>query len=371
MNDHHIQLEVVCEETGLIALRREWDALWQKAHGRYYQRHDLCMLAWRHVAQPRARKLHCIVIREHGELRLVWPLVSWRRWFWIYLLPLSPDAADYTSVLVEDGPRAAMFIEHAWKATLERCRADFIHLPFMNEGSELHRIALREPRVLGSTRHESWIAKLRGEGDWKTFCGSLGTLHGKKPGQLERRLAKEGRLVVKHMETADREGIAQCIGTMLAWKRQWSDRVGKKGTWLYMPHYERFLTGTVTEGLAHMIVVSLDDKPVAVAVMSHGNPLANAVIAGFDPSLGRLGPGTVAWEHAVKWAFEQGYDIDFGAGSERFKGYWSRDNRGHAWTMQIANTVWGLVGYRAVRAVKDGVDFVRGERASEGVSRKG
>jgi CelD/BcsL family acetyltransferase involved in cellulose biosynthesis len=367
MNDGQLQLEVVSDEQGFLALEREWNALWRKAHGRYFQRFDVSLLAWQHVARPRNRKLHCIVMRERGELRLVWPLVSWRRIFWTYLLPLSPDAADYTSILVEDGPGAAALIEAAWRAACAQ-KADFVHLPYMNEGSALHRIALREPRVLGLSRHESWVARLRDETDWSTYSRSLGTMHGKKPGQLERRLAKEGELVVRLMDPSETEGIAQCVRAMLAWKRQWAERTGKKGIWLFSPLYQDFLIATLTtrrdgpdtEPPARMTVVTLDAEPIAAVIVSHGNPLANAVVGSFDPQYGKFGAGAIAWEHGVKWALEQHYDIDFGVGSERFKAYWGRGNRSHAWTMQIANSTWGLVGYRTVRWVRDLYHLLKG-----------
>ncbi|MDR5816090.1 MULTISPECIES: GNAT family N-acetyltransferase [unclassified Caballeronia] len=383
MNDHHDQtrLEVVCDEQGFLALEREWNALWLKANGRYFQRFDICLLAWRHVAAAQGRKLHCIVLRENGELRLVWPLVSWRRFLWTYLLPLSPDAADYTSVLVEDGPRAAGMIEAAWRLACAKCKADFVHLPYVNEGSELHRIALRERHVLGRSRHESWVAQLRDETDWATYCRSLGTMNGKKPGQLERRLAKEGDLRVRMIEPSDVSTIDQCVRAMLAWKRQWGERTGKQGVWLFSSHYQTYLMATLTkpggfptgEPPARLIAVMLGDQPIAVSIMSHGNPLANAVIASFDPAYGKFGAGAVAWEHAVKWALEQHYDIDFGVGSERFKTYWGRGNRSYAWSMQIGNSAWGVIGHGIVRALRElylwlkgGMPATRGATARAG-----
>jgi CelD/BcsL family acetyltransferase involved in cellulose biosynthesis len=324
------------------------------------------------VARPRRRLLHCIVLRENGVLRLVWPLVSYRRLLWNYLVPLSPDAADHTSILVADGPDAARLIELAWRAARTRCRADFIHLEYMYEGSEIHRIALREPRILGRSRHESWVALLRGEPDWTTLCRAVGTMHGKKPGQLERRLAKEGTLEVRVLEASETECIANCVQAMLSWKREWSKRVSEPGKWLFSPYYERFLIAALThrDERAHalpimrLIAVTLDDTPVAVAIMSYGNPVANAVIAGFDPEYGRFGAGTIAWEHAVRWAFEHRYDIDFGVGSERFKTYWSRAHGGHAWTMQIASTAWGAIGHRIWRALRDARAGAKGTHAN-------
>jgi CelD/BcsL family acetyltransferase involved in cellulose biosynthesis len=365
MNDARSRLEVIRKESQLVALENEWSALWRRAHGRHYQRFEICLLAWLEVAKPQGRRLHCIVIREHGELRLVLPMVSYRRALWTYLIPLSPDAADYTSALVEDGPQTMTLVEQAWRAARECCRADFVHAIFVKEGTELQRLMMNTPRILGMSRHEWSSARLRDEPhDWGGFCASLGTLHGKKPGQLERRLAKEGALRVRMLDASDRADIARCIRAMLTWKRRWSERVGKRGAWLHSPHYERFLIAMLTHredsALARLFAVTLDDEPIAVAVMSHGEPVANAVISSFDPDYGRFGAGTVAWEHAVKWAFERRFDIDFGVGSERFKKYWSRDAGGHAWTVQIANSTWGLVSYRIVRAGRELLDRLRG-----------
>jgi CelD/BcsL family acetyltransferase involved in cellulose biosynthesis len=364
MNLSQPQLEVIREESAFLALKDEWSALWRRAQGVHYQRFEICQLAWTEVAKPQARQLHCIVIREHGELKLVWPMVSYRRLLWTYLIPLSPDAADYTSMLVEDGPHAAALVEQAWRAALERCRTDFVHAIFVKEGTELHRSVMNTRRILGAARHEWWIARLRDEHDWQRFCASLGTLHGRKPGQLEQRLAKEGALRVQMAEPTDEAGIAQGIRAMLAWKRQWSERVGKRGAWLSSPHFERFLIAMLTrrggDELGRLFAVTLDDKPIAVIAMSHGQPVANAIIASFDPDYGRFSAGAIALEHALKWAFEQRYDVDFGVGSERFKRYWSRDSGSHAWTVQVANTTWGLVSYRTVRATREFIDRVRG-----------
>jgi hypothetical protein len=61
----------------------------------------------------------------------------------------------------------------------------------------------------------------------------------------------------------------------------------------------------------------------------------------------KFGPGSVAIEACVKWVFEQGFDLDLGIGPEDFKGYWSRDNFTAVWSMQIANTRWGLLAFAA------------------------
>jgi CelD/BcsL family acetyltransferase involved in cellulose biosynthesis len=272
---------------------------------------------------------------------------------WTYVAPLSPDAGDYSSVLVESGPFASTLVAGAWDATRRRCRADFIHLPYVNEGLELYNLASRERHVLQATRHDSWVVKLSEEGDWDAYCKSLGTMHGKKPGALERRLSKEGRVEVRMIDPSDVNEIATIVDWMLECKRAWCDRVGKRAEWSDSPHFRNFLVELLGpaqgEAMGRLVVVKLDDKPIAALVVTLGNPCANEITAGFDPAYGKFGVGSIAVEHCVKWAFQQGFDLDFGVGSERFKSYWSRANVSTAWTLQVVNTSWGLLGVHGKR----------------------
>lgn len=356
MHDTDLQYEIVSDETQFRALRDDWDALWSRANGRYYQAFNVCLLAWLHVAKPQGRRLRCLVCRENGRLAMVWPLVTYRRALWTYLLPLSADAGDYTSVLVESDQSAAALIEGAWQSACRRCGADFMHLPYTHEGSELYDLARRHRRVVSAKRDDSWIAKLREETDWDAFCGKLGTLYGKKPGALQRRLSKEGELVIHMADPADTAGIATMVDRMLKWKRGWSDRVDKHGDWLESSQFQSFLVALLSAPdarvMARLIVVSLNNAPIAGLIVTKGNPCANAIIGGFDEKYGKFGPGSIAVEHCVKWAFEQRFDLDFGVGSERFKSYWSNRNVSSAWTFHMVNTNWGQVRTRAARLAR-------------------
>ena len=113
------------------------------------------------------------------------------------------------------------------------------------------------------------------------------------------------------------------VDLMLACKREWADRVGKKGEWLHSKEYRDFLTDLLNqrqgEVLARLLVVSLDGEAVAVNVLGLGKSCIDAVIAGFDPKHGKFAPGSVAMEASIKWVFEQGFDLDLGVGPETFK----------------------------------------------------
>jgi CelD/BcsL family acetyltransferase involved in cellulose biosynthesis len=146
-------------------------------------------------------------------------------------------------------------------------------------------------------------------------------------------------------------------------KRVWSDRVGKRSVWLDLPEFERFLGKLIYSGempsMARLIVVTLDETPVAAIIASVGNPWASAIFAGFDPHYGKFCPGLIAVEQCVKWAFDSGYDLDFGVGTEDFKAYWSRGEATTAWTVQTINSTWGLAAIRGRRAARKVIGRVK------------
>jgi CelD/BcsL family acetyltransferase involved in cellulose biosynthesis len=350
MNAVTLQLKVITSPVEFYALRGEWDELWSRANGRHRQAFTVCWLCWLRVAEPHARKLRIILLRENGRLVAVWPLVSYRKSFWTVLRPLSPEAADHTSILVEDGPSAFAFIDQLWRAAHQRCDSDIILLPYLSVNSDLHGLASHHRRVMVARQHFSAIAKLRSENDWGAYCASLGMLSGKKPGAHQRRLAKQGEVEIRVLGPDDADENARMVDWMLAYKREWADRVGKK--WVYSKEYRDFLIDLLNqrqgEVLARLLVVSLDGAALAVNMLGLGKSCIDGVIAGFDPKHGKFNPGSVAMEASIKWVFEQGFDLDLGIGPEDFKGYWSRENFTALWSMQIANTRWGLLAFAAV-----------------------
>jgi CelD/BcsL family acetyltransferase involved in cellulose biosynthesis len=191
---------------------------------------------------------------------------------------------------------------------------------------------------------------LRGETDWQSYSSSLGRLFENKPGALERRLSKKGDVRIRFLGPEDGDENARLVDWMFDCKRQWADRVDKKGEWLYSREYRDFLVALLnqTDGgvRARLAVVSLDGAPLAANIFGLGKTCVDDLIAGFDPAYSRQSPGAIATEHCVKWALEQHLDLDFGAGSEKHKGYWSRNHILTMWSMQIANSWWGLLAFQ-------------------------
>ncbi|MFM0276816.1 GNAT family N-acetyltransferase [Paraburkholderia sediminicola] len=342
--------DIISDEAEFFALQPEWDTLWSRANGYYYQSFSFCWLAWKHVAKPRGHKLKCIVCREDGQLVMIWPLETYRRWLWTFLVALGPDGGDYTSVLVEDGPSAAALIAGAWDIAQRRCGADFIRIQFVRDTLHLHTLVMQARRVLFARPHNASAVTLRGERSWDQYCQTLGTLFGKRPGTFTKRLSKQGKVAVRIVDHTDEGETTSILAWMFNCKRQWSDRVGKRNAWIDSPEFECFLGKLIyspdVPSMARLIVVTLDEAPVSGIIVSFGNPCASAIFAGYDPHYGKCCPGLIAVEQCVKWAFDNGFDLDFGVGTERFKSYWSRGEASTAWTVQTINSALGLLAIR-------------------------
>jgi CelD/BcsL family acetyltransferase involved in cellulose biosynthesis len=350
MDEPSSRLDIVSDPVEFRALQQEWNELWSRAEGRYCQAFAVCLLCWTEVARPRGGKLCCITVREHGRLVMVWPLVTYGKLFWTVVRPLASESTDYTSILVEDTPTAAKAIERAWHAVQKKIGADIILLPYLNAETRLFALASAKRGVVMKTAHPAAVGLLRRETGWDVFSASLGPLFQHKPGALERRLSKKGDLTIRFLGPENAEENTRLVDWMFDCKRQWADRVDKTGKWLYSNEYRNFLVALLnhTDGevLARLVVVSLNGAPVAVDIFGMGKSRVDDLIGGFDPAHSRHSPGAIATEHCVRWALEHRLDFDFGAGSEKYKSYWSRNHILTMWSMQIANTPWGLLALK-------------------------
>ncbi|OLL32551.1 hypothetical protein BTH42_05890 [Burkholderia sp. SRS-W-2-2016] len=377
MNDTSVAYEIVCNEADFHALQPEWDALWSRARGRYYQSFGTCWQAWEQIAKPLGKKLRIVVRRELGHVVLIFPLVSHRRALWTYLMPLGSESADFTSMLVDDDAATLARVADTWQVMRTRCRADFITMPNVRDSTPLYRLTQNQRRFVVKEQAPHYVAKLDEESrryDWQSFCDSLGTLKGNKPGRLGklgRRLATVGTVRVDVVDSADPARFVALIDTLLDWKRGWKHdwkrgldaRVGKHGHWLESRHYRNFLAAWVSAESTAVrplaFVVGVDGTPVAIDLICADSRGVTGIIASFDPAFAKWSPGVLAFEAIAKWAFDNQLPFELGVGAEAYKPYWSRGNRGDCCTTQSVNSWWGLAAWCARRWPRAALTRVR------------
>jgi CelD/BcsL family acetyltransferase involved in cellulose biosynthesis len=345
-------IEIVKTPVEFRALADEWHALWRRAKGRHHESFAACWLSWECVAKPIGRSLRIIAARCDGRLVAVWPLVRSLNRLWTILRPLSSESADYTTLLVDPEHASVSLIESIWRAALERCRSDIFVLPYLDHGDELFRLARSHEGLIESSQIPYAIARLSHEKSWESFAASLGTLSGKKPGALLRRLERHGTVEMRILGPEDADQNACMIDWMLTCKRKWAEGKNNQGAWLFSQRFRDYLVALANHPAdsdgrpcARLLVLSLDGVPIAANMVGLGTEMMLGMMAGFDHEYGKLAPGAITTEAWVRWAIENRLDFDLGVGSESFKPYWTKGNMAVASSIRIAQSRWGRVAF--------------------------
>ncbi|WP_244817422.1 GNAT family N-acetyltransferase [Caballeronia sp. Lep1P3] len=351
------EIDIVRNQNEFQALRAEWTALWNDVSGTHGESFIACWLVWNCILRQTGSSLCIVTARRQRRLIAVWPLVRMRNRLWTVLRPLSPESADYTTLLCDPAHASVQLMQSMWRTACEKSGVDIVTLPYVAQDSALYQVAMSHEGLIAATQAPYTIARLSCEKDWAQFAGSLGTLSGKKPGALRRRLERQGTVAIRVLGPDDADENARIIDWMLACKRDWAERVDKKGQWLYSMPYRDFLVALAnhrdSEGdnaCARVMIVELNGVPVAANMVGLGKASVIGAIAGFDRQYAKFAPGSIATEEWVRWALENRRDFDLGIGSESFKAYWSKGNTGVACSFQIAQSRWGRVAFAMRRA---------------------
>jgi CelD/BcsL family acetyltransferase involved in cellulose biosynthesis len=350
-------IEVIKTPEGFRALQQDWHSLWNRAKGQHHESFAACWLSWECVAKPMGRSLRIIAARRDGRLVAVWPLVRSREHLWTVLRPLSPGSPDHTSVLVDPHYASYELMKAMWCFVRKRCPSDIVLLDYVDCESHLFQVAISQPGLMEATESPYAVARLSLEADWDSFVSSLGTLSKKKPGALRRRLEQQGMVEVRILGPQDSNENTRMIDWMLVQKRDWADRMQKKGAWLYSKEFRNYLVALVNhpsdcdaDVIARVMVLTLNHTPIAANMIGLGKDSMLGIMAGFDRQHANYAPGAITTEAWVRWALEQQRDFDLGVGSEAFKSYWSKGNIVVSSRIQIAQSSWGRVAF----AIREG-----------------
>ena len=344
--------DVMCQTITTIdrlrQLEHEWNSLWTKVNGAFFQTYSFCFHSWNEIAKHANRSLICIVIRKKGQLVLVWPLMRYRRALWSIAEPLGPRATEYTAPLVEDSDFSLSYVRLAWQFLVKTIKSDIISLPFIKTESPLYKI-LSEGAVTGIHSDAAPFVKWQGENDWKEYYRTLSSSYRKVQNKKRRQLSNSGDVIFDVVQ--DSSQAASLISWLMQEKRKWAKRVNKKGKWVFCENYKNFLIKLASDkGCAQTIVIYLlkfDGRIIAAQLASLGSSHVDWMIAAFDDDYSRASPGILLNEHCLHWAFDRKLDCDFGPGTEENKMFWSKGNFAKTATCQVVITRWGKVAFAA------------------------
>jgi CelD/BcsL family acetyltransferase involved in cellulose biosynthesis len=327
----------------LDALAPDWNELTARCPTSYIsQTHRWAAAAWRHVAAPRGRALHCLTLRSQGRLVAVWPLVVERRGALTVVRPLGPEASEYCSPLVEPGTEEGVRTKRLWREAARL--GDLALLPYVRSDSALTGLLGRagwwRAPDLGAP------APFLARGGYADFAAYQKT----QPASLRQNLRRvRRRLAEKGSFTLGAEDPAQ-TGPVIDWlldsKKRWLESEGLGSDWIGRRDYRDFLVALAKPAESPLVLFALkvEGTPIAAKLATVDRTRLESHIDVYDPQWSFCAPGKLVNEHCVAWAFERGLDFDLRVGDEPYKREWA--------PLTCETTSWYIAtGWRALPLV--------------------
>lgn len=352
-----IAFEVIRDIDSFRALQPEWDDLWHRANGEYFQSFAYCHSSLEAEDGSGARrKLHCVAGRRDGRLVVLLPLFTFWKDCWKYATPLSPPNRSPGDILVAPAHDVEDIVRSAWRAALKSTRADLFELWRIRSDSPLYRCATRDAVTRRESEEPTPYAVTTDQQDWEAFCRSRPGRTSTRPQFIERRLKKHGRVNIEIVDASDSR-LPSLVDWFVLHKRAWAQHKAIESQWIFTDSSRKFWNNLLSNGsyeaqVFRLFVLTLDDVPVAVNIIGVRATCAYLVAHTYDLAHAKLGPSTVLIDDCVKWAFDNRLDFDFGPGDQPYKSFWTAGGAYTTSSFLVISTWWGRAGYEAKAAIK-------------------
>jgi CelD/BcsL family acetyltransferase involved in cellulose biosynthesis len=319
-----IEIAQITDEAGLVRLRSEWEALWERDPAATPFQSPAWLLAWWRffgTAEPRV-----LTARDDGELVGILPLYLLREPDSRKLLPIGVGLSDYIETLLDPAASAATDLFMA--AIAETPGWDECWLPDLVPEGVLSRAVAPSCLADGNSAASpcpvlALPANPANPGEVLPRK-TLRDLH-----QARKRTAVAGEVVI---ETISEDRLDATMDDLFRLHEQrWRAR-GECGL-CSDPRVQGFHRTAAHEllsaGMLRMHRLSIDDAALAVSYGFIARGSAYAYLGGFDPSQSWFSPGTQVIAHAIEQASAEGAArFDFLRGGEGYKYAWGAVDRG-------------------------------------------
>jgi CelD/BcsL family acetyltransferase involved in cellulose biosynthesis len=341
---------------GFGALEAEWSRLHAAAGTGYLsESFEWARLCRETSAGDRRSSLVCLVLRNHGRLVALLPLLVSRTAMCRVAKPLASPTNEYCPLLFDrsvDAPR----LWQALRTELgQRRNVDALVLTHVRSDSVLG-LSLKDCPAA------TWISSLPAPyvrssdfGDWQTYLEQL-------PHRVQSNLRRNWKRIrrlgeVEFEELTDRREMQDAWRWMILHKRRWLARKRLASPWISSDDYFRFVEATFdirgAAGRRSILALKLDGRLIAAELVSLDRRRVEMFVVAYDPDYARFAPGNLLRSEVVRWAFAQGLDYDLRIGGDAYKSDWSNDSVDAA-TFVLALNARGR-SFAAYAAVRQGI----------------
>jgi CelD/BcsL family acetyltransferase involved in cellulose biosynthesis len=345
-------IDIISDYRALVALQPEWDALWSSVSSPGYQQSsNFALVAWQEIHNDKRSAVRCIVIRKSGKIVLIWPLLLRRVALVKILSPLWSTGAEYTEPLVQEGPEAFDLISQAWSSARSKISADIISMPQLKAESCIHTIISKEDPADVETDTCYVVQWDQKWADWDSYCKAVSTGHDSKQTRKRKykKLAEQGNIEFQILQASPE--TATVIDWSLHHKRDWAEKVNKRGSWLYSENYRNFLVALFSSESAvqnfAIFLLKINGTPIASKLVAYNKRKLDWIFTAFDSEWGKYSPGSLLDEYCVHWTFDNSLELDFGPGAVPYKLLWSNNNAITTVSYRLSGSALGRLAIKA------------------------
>ena len=356
MIEQTIDFQVISDLDGFRALKPEWDELLQVARGDYFQSFAFCYSALEVDSENLRQRLFCVIGRQDGKLMVVWPLLTFKKGLLKCVGPLAPPNRSPSDMLIAPSAGANEVAREVLGFVIRSAQAGLV---------ELWRVRLSSPlcqSLMGDAAVARWSEEVTpritcsDDAEWNAFALSRVGRTRTPPDYVKRRLENNMAISFAFIDRSEAR-----IGSLIEWfakhKREWAKEHGIESIWIDSEESVKFWRELLQNGAEapcqfRLMLLSGEQEPLAVNIVAVCNKSAYLVANTYDKKYAKLSPGTVIIDYFVKWAFEQGLDIDFGTGVQQYKTYWSGGMNYTTASFLILASRWTRIAYAGKQAAR-------------------
>lgn len=351
------QCSIIRDRAALAALHGAWSDLWRRSRREYVlTTPEFAEIAARVPPDDRARQMTAVALHDRARrLVLIWPFVTYRHHGLRIAEPMASEWGDYSEVLTEDSPFAAMRVADAWAAIRRHCACDLFWLRFVRHGGRFDR-ALASSKGARFNMGELVACEARlADASWQDYWESRSRQERRGFEGKRRRLEKIGGLLTFDTITDPARAIP-ILDWLVEVKKVWLDHSGQPDRIrLRTPEFRcilhEFATVFMPQGRSELHVLRQGERLLAADINLIDKQRVEWFVGGFDPDHVKYSPGMLLKRRIVEAVNRRGLDYDMRLGSGQHKRFWQTD--------EVMTTSWRIANSTL------GGAYVMGKRLNE------
>ncbi len=323
MANDDIRIEVVTQNEQLADLRESWETLWARTPGARWSQHPaMCGMTIEAVQRVPGRRLSTLTAWRGASLVGILPLVSWSMCSIAFFAPPALGFLETSSALLATEEAADLLTQSMLGCLRAGALGSVVRLPHLRGDTPFGAAILRRKDALALGSIPFSEVRRNDCSPWEEHLASrTGKEQLKTYRKRRRQLSEIGDLRCGVIPAYPEKILA--LEWLFRTKKEWIAREGKKLTPFFSDKNFKIISQQLKEshGVYGLSIhqVTLDNRIIAVQLVSRGADLLELVAVAHDKDLNKYSVGRLIVELVTSGAIAENLDVDLGFGDEAWK----------------------------------------------------